>query len=80
VEQELKLGTEIMQILIKNLADHTDLFCELLPSLPIRWGVHMGEISELGRSIPLVKRAGWTNILHFLCLLLLSISESLASS
>jgi hypothetical protein len=51
----------------------------MLTSLLIR-GMHVGEISKLGWMIRLVKYAIWAETLHFLYLLLLSISESQASS
>jgi hypothetical protein len=58
-------GTKIIQIPTKNLSDHADLSCELLTSLLIR-AIHMGEISELGWLIALVKHAVLGDSLYFL--------------
>jgi hypothetical protein len=62
-----------------RISDHADLPCELLTSLLIR-GIHIVEISRLGWLIKLVKHATCAYSLYFLYLLLLSISEILASS
>jgi hypothetical protein len=64
---------------MKNLCDHTDLPCGLLTSLLIR-GIQVGERYKLGWLIGLVKHAIWADSLHFLYLLLQSISKILASS
>jgi hypothetical protein len=53
---------------MKNLSDHADLLCELLTSM-LMWGIQMGDISELGWLIGLVKHAIWANSLDFLYLL-----------
>jgi hypothetical protein len=52
---------------------------ESVTSLLIR-GNHMGEMSELGRLLRLVKRAIRADSMYFLYLPLLSISKILASS
>jgi hypothetical protein len=58
----------------KNLADHTDLPCELLTSLLIR-GIQMGEMSKLGWLIGLVKHAIWADSFYLLYLLSLHSSS-----
>jgi hypothetical protein len=64
---------------MKNRSRHTDLLCELETPLLIR-GIQIGEISELGWLIGLVKHATWADCLYFLYLLLISISKILTSS
>jgi hypothetical protein len=64
---------------MKNLSHYTDLLCELVTSLLIR-GIQMGEMSELGWMIGLVKHAIWADSLQYLHLLLLSTSKIPASS
>jgi hypothetical protein len=54
---------------MKNLSHHTDL-CKLETSLLIR-GIQMGELSNLGWLIGLVKYAIWANSLYFLYMMLL---------
>jgi hypothetical protein len=63
---------------MKNLSDQTDLSSELLISLPIR-GTQMGEVPKLGWLITFTKYAMYTNSIHFLYLLLLTIYKILAS-
>jgi hypothetical protein len=57
-----------------NLSDRADISCEMLTSLLIRQ-FQMGEMSELGRLVELVKHAIWADSLYFLYLLLLSVSQ-----
>jgi hypothetical protein len=64
---------------MKNLPHNADILCELVTSLLIR-GIQVGEMSKLGWLIGLIKHAIWADSLYFLYLLLLSISENLASS
>jgi hypothetical protein len=63
---------------MKNLS-HTVLLCELVISLLIR-RIQMGGMSRLGLLIRLVEHAIWADSLYFLYLLLLSVSETIASS
>jgi hypothetical protein len=64
---------------MKNLIRHTDLLCELGPSLLMR-EIQIGEMSKLDWLTALVKHAIWTNALYFLYLVLLSNHKILASS
>jgi hypothetical protein len=63
---------------IKNLSCHSPLL-ELITSLLIR-GILMGEMSKLALLVGMVKHFLWPSSLYFLYLLLLSISNILASS
>jgi hypothetical protein len=65
---------------MKNPSLHTDLLCEVETSL-LKRGIQT-EMSKLGWLIGLVKHAVhvWADSLYFQYLLLLSISEILASS
>jgi hypothetical protein len=49
---------------MKNLSRHTDHLCELVTSLLMR-EIQVGEMSELGWLIGLVKRAIWVDTLYF---------------
>jgi hypothetical protein len=59
---------------MKNLSRHTDLLCELETSLLMR-EIQIGEMSELGWLIRLVKHAIWADSLYVLYLLLRSFSK-----
>jgi hypothetical protein len=63
---------------MRNLSDQTDLPNKLLTSL-LKRGIRMRKIPKLGWLIRLVNHAIWTDYVYFLHLLLLSISEILAS-
>jgi hypothetical protein len=64
---------------MNNMSYHTDLFYELVTSMLIR-GIQMGEVSKLGWLIGLFEHVIWAASLYFLYLLLISISNTLASS
>jgi hypothetical protein len=64
---------------MKNLSCHTDLLCQL-ETLLVMKGLQIGEMSQLGCLIGLVKHAIWADSLYFLYPLLLPVSIILASS
>jgi hypothetical protein len=78
MKTKLNPGTKIIWTHMKSVSQNTSFPYKFLISLLIS-GIHVEEGTELGWLIGLVKHAIWADSLHFLYLMLLSISETPAS-